>query len=1005
NSTTPQFTGTGTSGDTVTLYDTDGTTVLGSAVVNGGKWSITSSTLDDGAHTLTVKQANVAGTSSAASTAVTFTIDTSVPAAPSTPAMTAGTDTGLSSSDGVTSNTTPVFTGTGEIGATVTLYDTNGSTVLGNATVDGSGKWSITSSTLSQGMHQVTAKQVDAAGNASAAGGALFVEIDTTAPDAPDAPALSAGSDSGVAGDLLTNVATPVVTGMAEGNAKVRLYDTDGTTLLGTTTADGTGKWSITSSTLSSGSHTLTVKQTDLAGNVSKASTGLTLEIDTSTPAAPGAPVLAAASDSGAAGDDRTNVSTPQFTGTGTSGDTVKLYDTDGTTVLGSAVVDGGGKWSITSTALADGPHTLTVKQSNAAGTSSAASTGLAVTIDTSVPATLSAPVLAPASDSGAAGDGITNATKPVFTGTGVSGNLVTVYDTDGVTVLGSGTVDGDGNWRVTSSALAEGMHAISATQTNAAGTVSLASSAYSVTVDATAPANLKLSNGSVFNTGAANALVGSLSATDAVTLGYALVAGSGDTGNASFNIDGGNLRLSNPAQTPAGSYSVRVQVTDAAGNSYQQVLSVVVVEPTSTQVSTVDGVQVQVTPVALPGGGTGTAVVVPVIGADRTDTDAASSNADIPLVGAGTGAALVAHVPVGVGLQSSGGAGQQAGTAQDVLVGAILARTADNTAQDQAHLTGNGKGFLAQLPASQQLLVNTVVVEGGGAAPLVLSGAGGTQQTALVIDTTGAANGQVTLENVSFAALVGKGTLSGATDGQVLSGDAAAQHFVVGGVTTSTVHSGGGDDVLELTAAAASTGTAIPGGRADTASPRALLLDGGTGADTVQLGRNQADYTVARSDGHVVVTDKVSGVVATLVNVEAIHFADATLQLDSRAELGTLAALYQHVLGRQADVAGFEFWGANQGGHAASLGEIAVGILGSAESVARGNVLDGNAGHDVGLLYQALFGRAADAAGAAFWTDAMAHGATLAQVADGMLASAETAAHTLDATNWNLFF
>jgi hypothetical protein len=915
--------------------------------------------------------------------------------------MTAGTDTGLSSSDAVTSNTAPVFKGTGEIGATVTLYDTNGSTALGHATVDGTGKWEIASSTLSQGLHQVTTRQVDAAGNASVASGTLAVEIDTTAPDAPDAPVLSASSDSGVAGDLLTNVATPVVTGMAEGNAKVSLYDTDGTTLLGSTVADGMGKWSITSSTLDSGSHTLTVKQTDLAGNISGASTGLMLEIDTSTPATPGAPVLAAASDSGTAGDNRTNIAAPQFTGTGAIGATVKLYDTDGSTVLGSAVVDGSGNWRITSTTLADGPHTLTVRQSNVAGTGSAASTALNVTIDTSAPATLSTPVLAPASDSGAAGDGVTSATTPVLTGTGAAGNLVTLYDTDGVTVLGSATVDGDGNWRVTSSTLADGVHAVRATQTNAAGTVSVASGAFDLTVDATAPANLKLSNGSVSNTASANALVGRLSATDAGALGYALVAGSGDTGNASFNIDGGNLRLSNPAHTPAGSYSVRVQVTDAAGNSYQQVLRVVVVEPTSTQVSTVDGVQVQSTPVALPGGGAGTAVVVPVIGAGRVDTDGTSANADIPLAGT----ALVAHVPVGVGLRSTGGAGQQAGAAQDTLVGAILARTQNNTAEDQAHLTGNGKGFLVQLPASQQLLVNTVVVEGGAAAPLVLSGAGGTQQTALVIDTTGAANGQVKLENVAFAALVGKGTLSGATDGQVLSGDTAAQHFVVGGVSTSTVQSGGGDDVLELTAAAASTGTAIPGARADIASPRALLLDGGTGADTVQLGRNQADYTVQRGDGHVVVTDKVSGVVATLVNVEAIHFADATLQLDSRAELGTVAALYQNVLGRQADVAGFEFWGANQGTHAASLGEIALGVLASAESIARGNVLDGNAGHDVGLLYQALFGRAADAAGTAFWTDAMAHGATLAQVADAMAASAEMAVHTVGAADWNLYF
>jgi hypothetical protein len=59
----------------------------------------------------------------------------------------------------------------------------------------------------------------------------------------------------------------------------VTLYDTDGTTVLGTATAGGDGSWSITSSDLSAGSHTLTVKQTDLAGNESLASSGLSVTI------------------------------------------------------------------------------------------------------------------------------------------------------------------------------------------------------------------------------------------------------------------------------------------------------------------------------------------------------------------------------------------------------------------------------------------------------------------------------------------------------------------------------------------------------------------------------------------------------------------------------------------------------------------------------------------------------------------------------------------------------
>ena len=78
-----------------------------------------------------------------------MTIDT-VAAAPSAPDLIAASDSGTSNTDNLTSDTTPTVTGSGaEAGATVTLFDTNGTTVLGTATADGSGNWSITSSTLS----------------------------------------------------------------------------------------------------------------------------------------------------------------------------------------------------------------------------------------------------------------------------------------------------------------------------------------------------------------------------------------------------------------------------------------------------------------------------------------------------------------------------------------------------------------------------------------------------------------------------------------------------------------------------------------------------------------------------------------------------------------------------------------------------------------------------------------------------------------------------------------
>ncbi|WP_191602171.1 Ig-like domain-containing protein [Marinomonas algicola] len=492
STTTPTVSGTAEANATVTLYDTDGTSSLGSVTADGsGNWSITSSALTDGAHTLTTKATDAAGNVSVASSALTVTIDTAAPNAPSVADLADASDSGSSNSDNITSDTTPTVTGTAEAGASVTLYDTDGTTSLGSVTADGSGNWSITSSTLTDGAHTLTTKATDAAGNVSVASSALTVTIDTAAPNAPSVADLDSTSDSGSLNtDNITSTTTPTVSGTAEANATVTLYDTDGTSSLGSVTADGSGNWSITSSALTDGAHTLTTKATDAAGNVSVASSALTVTIDTAAPNAPSVADLADVSDSGSSNSDNiTSDTTPTVTGTAEAGASVTLYDTDGTTSLGSVTADGSGNWSITSSALTDGAHTLTTKATDAAGNTSVASSGLTVTIDTAAPSAPSVADLADASDSGSSNsDNITSDTTPTVTGTAEAGASVTLYDTDGTTSLGSVTADGSGNWSITSSTLTDGAHTLTTKATDAAGNVSVASSALTVTIDTTNP-------------------------------------------------------------------------------------------------------------------------------------------------------------------------------------------------------------------------------------------------------------------------------------------------------------------------------------------------------------------------------------------------------------------------------------------------------------------------------------------------------------------------------------
>ncbi|ENC6732405.1 hypothetical protein ABKZ05_003116, partial [Vibrio navarrensis] len=213
--------------------------------------------------------------------------------------------------------------------------------------------------------------------------------VDNVAPDAPSTPDLDAASDTGASNtDNITNDTTPTFSGTAESGSTVTLYSDQvgsGATSIGSATATD-GNWQITTDTLAAGvTHAITAKATDSANNVSSSSSALSVTIDTTAPSAPSTPDLAASSDTGTSNTDNlTNDTTPTFTGTGTTGDTVTLVsNVDGT--IGSAVVSGS-VWSITaSSALTAGDHTITARATDTAG-NTADSASLAITVDTVSP-------------------------------------------------------------------------------------------------------------------------------------------------------------------------------------------------------------------------------------------------------------------------------------------------------------------------------------------------------------------------------------------------------------------------------------------------------------------------------------------------------------------------------------------------------------------------------------------------------------------------------------------
>ena len=219
---------------------------------------------------------------------MSVTIDTAA-AAPSVTGIT--TDSGSSSTDGITNDTTLTVNGTAEAGTAVKVFD--GATQLGTATAAAGGTWTfVDTRTLTNGsVHNYNATATDVAGNVSAASNTFVAMIDTSPPAAPSVPNLTDASDSGISNtDNLTKITSPTFSGTTEPGATVTLLE--GATVRGTGVADSMGNWMVTVSvTLSTGNHNFSARATDVAGNTGATSSALTITIDTTPPAAPSAPI------------------------------------------------------------------------------------------------------------------------------------------------------------------------------------------------------------------------------------------------------------------------------------------------------------------------------------------------------------------------------------------------------------------------------------------------------------------------------------------------------------------------------------------------------------------------------------------------------------------------------------------------------------------------------------------------------------------------------------------
>ena len=415
----------------------------------------------DGVKTIGVQATSLAGTKGNMAT-FQFTLDTTAPAAPTAVQLLGISDTGLNNNgaalDQITrTNANLQFRATfvadpNGLNTQVQLHRNNlpvGATAQGltNVTLIDPGVVSP------DGTYGYRVRLTDQAGNQTdlSISPLLHVRIDTTAPAQPSKPLLDPGdpnanparpsSDSGAAGDRITNVRQPYFSGTAESNTqanpndpsitqanRVELLDSAGN-VVGRADVLG-GKYLVQPSTpLADGSYTFVIRVTDVAGNQSQNSVADTFTIVSVTPNKPTLD-LVNADDSGDSTDNITNVRQPRLEGVGDRDLFVQIISyptladalakTNGSVAAplpgaDPIIVQSDRKYQLQyPTALDDGTYFLVARTFDVAANFNDSDV-LTLTILTEGPTEKPTLALVVADDTGTKGDGVTSILRPRF--------------------------------------------------------------------------------------------------------------------------------------------------------------------------------------------------------------------------------------------------------------------------------------------------------------------------------------------------------------------------------------------------------------------------------------------------------------------------------------------------------------------------------------------------------------------------------------------------------------
>ena len=287
-----------------------------------------------------------------------------------------------------------------------------------------------------------------------------------------------------------------------------------------------------------------------------------------------------------------------------------------------------------------------------------------------------------------------------------------------------------------------------------------------------------------------------------------------------------------------------------------------------------------------------------------------------------------------------------------------------------------------------------------------------GTKETPLQFNDTGRESGRAYVFEGDEGVTANFNTVE-----RVIVGTNGDDEFTIEGDKNTTVDGGAGNDTITSSGGDDSI-TGGAGNDSISAGEGNDSIYGGAGDDEAVFAGNASDYTIDQDGALITVTNKETGDVNEVVNVETLTFDDSSQEVEQSSNVQALVTLYKQLFSDsekreqngdgQADLEGLQYWSdrADQGD---SLGQIVLNMLRSDEAGNQLDALDLNTSEGmaagINLLYTEVLGRAADGideTGRDYWIAEAEAGASLEDIANSFVASEELQDQFVQVSDWD---